>query len=61
MGRAKKVDRPIPVKAYIPLSIHSKVEIELYSEVEGKVPHGGWSSLVTELMANWLRERGIVV
>lgn len=61
MGRRKKIDRPREIAFQIPDSIYSKVQAELYSEVEGKVPFGAKSELVSSLLIEWLRERGITV
>lgn len=61
MPRPRKVDRPMRCETTVPQSIHAKVMLELYSEVEGKVPFGAWSSLVSGLLAKWLEERGIQV
>ena len=61
MVRVKKIDRPKRVEVQLPESIKIKVDIELYSEIEGKVPFGSFSGLVTELLREWLKGRGIVV
>lgn len=61
MGKRKKIDRPRGIPFQIPDSIFSKVQAELYSEVEGKVPFGARSELVSLLLTEWLRARGIEV
>lgn len=61
MPRVKKVDRPIRVEVQIPTSIMSKVILELHSDLEGKVPLGKMSELVSRLFIKWLKdERGIL-
>lgn len=59
MPRPKKTDRPIRVEAKVPESVISCVNLELFSEVEGKVPHGKISELVTQLLRDWLSSRGV--
>lgn len=59
MPRIKKTDRPKRFYVYVPESILAKVEFELYSDIEGKVPFGKLSELTTELLSAWLRDRGV--
>ena len=59
MPRPKKVDRTQRIEVQIPASILTKVKLELYSELEGRVPFGSMSELTTELMTDWLKARGI--
>lgn len=61
MPRVKKIDRPVLLRAYLPESIHTKLQIELFSEIEGKVPHGAQTELITGLVTNWLRDRGVAL
>ena len=61
MPRVKKIDRPKRVEVQLPESIKLKVDMELYSELEGKVPFGKFSELVAELLGDWLKERGIML
>ncbi len=61
MPRPKKTDRPRRLEVSIPESILSRVQIELFSEVEGRVPFGALSELVAQQLAEWLRDRGIVL
>ena len=59
MPRPRKVIRPIQKNVALPEDLVGKVELELYSEVEERVPFGAWQSLITELLQAWLRQRGI--
>ena len=61
MPRAYKIDRPKRVEVYLPESILTKVQTELYSEVEGKVPFGAMSALVEDQLRLWLKSRGVIV
>lgn len=61
MPRPKLIDRPRRLEVTIPESVYSKVQTELYSEIEARIPHGEMSSLLTELLKDWLRKRGVLV
>lgn len=61
MTRRFKLDRPRKIEVQVPTSICQKVEEQLYSEIEGKIPFGARSNLVTELLTEWLRDRGVIV
>lgn len=61
MARVKKLDRPVLFRAYIPQSLHDRLQIELYSELEGKIPHGAQTELITELVTGWLKSRGVML
>lgn len=62
MSRHRKIDRPVRIEVQVPASIASRVELELFSELEGRVPFGSRSALISRLLAEWLRdERGILL
>jgi hypothetical protein len=61
MGRTKRNDPPTLVRAYLPKSVYEKVEHQLYSELEGRVPYGAMTNLFRDLAVAWLRERGVEV
>lgn len=50
MGRAKKTDRPIEKNISLPQSIVVRVELELFSALEGKVPFGAWQRYIVGLI-----------
>lgn len=56
MARPPKLDRPVEKTLSIPASVHTRIELELFSELEGRVPHGKWSALVTELLREYVRK-----
>jgi hypothetical protein len=59
MGRHKKVVPSIGKHMTIPQDLLAKVELELWSEAEGKVPHGAWQELQIELLTEWLVKRQV--
>lgn len=59
MPRAKKIDRPQHVSIRLPTSIVAKVELELHSDLIGRVPFGAKSELVEGLLRDWLTSRGV--
>lgn len=62
MPRPSKVDRPCRLTTVLPESVYAPMQLELYSEVEGRVPHGRISELLTRLVKDWLeKERGVQI
>lgn len=61
-GRKAQIDRPSRVEIWLPESLHLRLKLELFSELEGKVPHGRMSELGVELFTKWLKEeRGVAL
>jgi hypothetical protein len=56
-GRPAHVDKPVRVHNAIPESIYNRTQIILYSELEGRVPYGAMSTLVSSLLRDWLETR----
>lgn len=61
MPRPRKVERSHHMSVYLPESVKAKMDIELYSELEGRVPFGAYNNLFVDLVRGWLAERGILV
>jgi len=59
MGRLKKVIRPIEKNISLPETLVAEVELRLYSEVEGRVPHGSWSKYLTELIKKDIKDQQV--
>jgi hypothetical protein len=59
-GRPKNLDKSIPIEIPIPESVYSRVQLELFSPLENRVPYGAMGKLITKLLSDWLKnERGI--
>jgi hypothetical protein len=59
MARPRKTDRPIEKNISLPQSVVVRVELELFSELEGKVPFGAWQRYITRLVeADLSRKEG---
>ena len=54
-----KIDRPKSFEVYLPESVYTRFRAELFSELEGRVPRGKLSSLVEQLIREWLASRGV--
>lgn len=54
MPKPPRVDRPVEKKLSLPQSLVAQVELQLFSELEGKVPFGAWSKLIEQLLGDWL-------
>ena len=50
MARPKKIDRPVEKRVMLAESLVARVELELYSDLEGKVPFAAWQKFLTELI-----------
>jgi len=57
MARPLKAVRPVEKNLSLPQDVVTKVDLELWSEVEGKVPFGAWSRYVEGLIRNDLAKR----
>lgn len=50
MGRPLKTDRPREKNISLPGSLAMRVDLELFSVLEGKVPFGAWQRYVVQLI-----------
>jgi hypothetical protein len=57
MARPKLAIRPVEKTISIPESLVAQVELELYSPLEGKVPHGAWSRYIKSLLQRDLENK----
>jgi hypothetical protein len=55
MSRPKSIIRPIEKRVNLPEDLVARVELELYSELEQRVPFGAWSQLVQRLLREHLQ------
>jgi hypothetical protein len=53
-GRPPKASRPVEKNISLPEDLVLRVDLLLFSELEGKVPHGAWSRLVTRVLTHYL-------
>lgn len=54
MPRPKKAVPSVTKELSLPRDIVARVDLELYSELEDRVPHGAWQRLLTQLLTEWL-------
>ena len=57
MGRPANTIRSIEKSISISEDLTTKVDLMLYSPLEGRVPHGAWSRYITELINKDIAER----
>lgn len=50
MARTARTIPQVKKTLHIPTDVVARMELELFSELEGKVPHGAQSNLVTKLL-----------
>lgn len=59
MPKPAKIIRPVAKNISLPEDLVGMVELELYSEVQQRVPQGAWQALLVDLLTGWLKQRGI--
>lgn len=57
MARPKKAIRPVEKNISLPEDLVARVDLELYSDLEGKVPFGAWQRYVERLIRDDLTKR----
>ena len=57
MGRPARVEALWEVHCKLPVSLRNRIELELFSPLQGRVPHGAFTKLVEHLLRRWLLER----
>ncbi len=60
MGRPRKAIPSIEKNISLPRDLVIAVELELYSEVEGKVPFAAWQKYLEDLIRKDLARRALV-
>lgn len=57
MPRPKKSIPSISKNIMLPIDVVARVELQLYSPAEERVPFGAWQNLLVLLLLAWLAER----
>lgn len=50
MPRPASINKPIEKKLSLDAELVAKVELALFSDLEGRVPYGAWSGLIEQLL-----------
>lgn len=48
MPRRPNIDPPVKLTLHLPQSVHTRLSLYLYSELEGRVPYGAFNKFFTE-------------
>ena len=59
MPKGKKAIRPVYVKISFPENLYAQLMLHLFSNLEGRVPHGALSSFVQEAVKAKLKSEGM--
>lgn len=54
MAKPRLIDRPLQKCLQLPTSLVTAVDLQLYSDIQGRVPQGEWNILVAGLLRAWL-------
>ena len=57
MGRKPKIIKPVQLCLKLPQDLLLKLQLHLYSEVEGRVPQGSYQEFFTELLQDYFAEK----
>jgi hypothetical protein len=60
MPRPRKAIRPVEKNISLPEDLVARVDLELYSDLEGKVPFGAWQPSAQSLIRADLERRALV-
>lgn len=58
MPKPKKTIRPVAKNIHLAETLVIKVELQLFDELEGRVPHGAWQAYVSCLIEKDLEAGG---
>lgn len=56
MAGRPSIIRPVYLTVSIPEDISAKLKLHLFSEVEGRVPHGAYKRLIVKLLRQYLED-----
>jgi hypothetical protein len=59
MPRKPSIDKPIAKTIFLPTSLIARVDLTLYSELEGRVPYNAWGRYVSQLIKDDLTKKGL--
>lgn len=57
MARKPNILRPVPLTTSLPEDIRAKLDLFLYSEAEGRIPHGKYSEFISERVMEFFTEK----
>lgn len=60
MPRPRRTDRPVEKNISLPETLVVKVDLMLFSDLEGKVPFGAWKGYVESLIRQDLMKKGLL-
>lgn len=61
MARPKRAVRPVEKSLSLPQDIADRIELMLWSDLEGKVPHGAFSKFIEQAVREWFVKRTVEV
>lgn len=54
MARPQHIDRPVTLHITLPATTRAKLDLFLFSEVEGRVPHGAYAAFLRDRIEEYL-------
>ena len=59
MSRRPNTVPTVPLNTVLPLDVYTRLTSQLYSDLEGRVPHGAYSKFLTELIRAAFSEKSL--
>lgn len=56
-GRRPLIERTVATNLHLPETLRARLEIELHSEVEGRVPHGAYQRFFSERLVEYFSSK----
>lgn len=56
-GKPPNTIRPTRLEVYIPEDLRARLDLHLYSTLEGRVPHGAYKKFLCELMREFFSKQ----
>lgn len=57
MARKSSIDRPVPMTLKLPESVRTRLDLHLYSDLEGRVPQGSYQKFFIERIQEFFGSR----
>ena len=57
MPRPRNTIRPVEIRLSLPETVRAQMDVELFSELEGRVPYGARTQFVQQLVQDYFRRK----
>lgn len=57
MPRPRNIVRQLPLNVHLPEDIRTRLDLHLFSELEGRVPMGAYQRFLTQLLSDYFNRK----